>query len=134
MMDLRTLRRLNLEATGKAAREKKQPLMCNHGDNGSTAFQDLIPYIGDGYSPKGWTRVDIAKEFGIADPENERGLYDNTYFVDTTGFGRSYELALTEHEFRKLLKVGYGYAVIERGPMQEHIAVFKRKERKAKKA
>jgi len=133
MMDLGTIRSINRTVAWHAARAKKLPLVFEDGDE-RAKVNSKLPFFGD-YVPKGWKRVNIAKEIGDLD----RGLYTGdaqgfgAYFVDLTGEGRAYEPALTQAEFAKVLKPGYGYATIESGQMQEKVGVFKRKQTRARR-
>lgn len=125
MMDLDTLRYMNKRATYKAARDRRLPLIFDESDVRTEVFGNL-PYFGE-YVPTGWTRVNISDEFGLS--HEDRGDFNNVnvYFVDSTGAGRDYELALTQAKFAALLRPGYGYAILEAGPQQDCVGVFKRK-------
>jgi hypothetical protein len=48
------------------------------------------------------------------------------YFVDKTGWGASYEPALTIEKFIKKLIPGRAYAIIEEGEMQCYVGEFVR--------
>jgi hypothetical protein len=59
-----------------------------------------MPFLGD-YVPEGWQMVD-------------------DYFVDSSGFGREGELALTLGQFDQIVQehVGSGWAIVEAGEFQ----------------
>ena len=62
----------------------------------------------DGFLPKGWTLEEV-------------------HFVDSSGFGRSGEGALTVDEFIKVVKPGYGYVITGIGQFQVYISEFKKR-------
>ena len=66
-----------------------------------------IPNFGD-YRPNGYELVD-------------------KHFVDSSGFGRIGEAALTIDQFQGLIKKNFGYAIIEEGQFQLYIGEFKKK-------
>ena len=101
MMDLTTIKAMNKEAEGKAKTELKQPYVAKtNGDAGVRS----APAIGD-YVPAGWRPT-------------------KKYFVDSSGFGASGELALTFNQFLAEVKKGYGYAICEAGQFQVYIQEF----------
>ncbi len=69
-----------------------------------------IPSIGN-LSPKGFIRT-------------------NTYFVDSSGFGVSGELALTFNQIFSCIKPDRYYAIIEAGQFQLYIGEYFKEERK----
>jgi hypothetical protein len=71
-----------------------------------------FPMIGDS-KPKGWKQVD-------------------SHFVDSSGWGREGEAALTQKQFHGKLKAGRGYALTGIGQFQVHVGEFER-EAKGKK-
>lgn len=78
------------------------------------------------YIPKGWEKYSLRQEA----LESKRGIYmdDNqgfgAFFVDSTGYGKENEPALTLQEFIKRLKPGFGYGIIDSGRFQVKIGVF----------
>ncbi len=101
MLSLEEIKRVNTEAMKKAERETEQPYVAKvDGDTGVRS----APNIGD-YTPNGWRPT-------------------KKYFVDSSGFGASDELALTFSQFLMKVKEGYGYAVCERGEFQVYIQEF----------
>ena len=44
--------------------------------------------------------------------------------MDSSGFGASDEPALSFGQFKKILKVGFGYAIIEEGQFQVYVGEF----------
>lgn len=125
MMDLRQIEQESRAAAKRAARQKREPLMVEKEDLelGVKGISG-IPFIGD-YIPKGWRKVDIIDEWYGGD-EEMRGVYHAGFFVDASGFGASYEPALTIDQFIEKMRPGYGYAVIEAGQFQVHVGVFER--------
>ena len=87
-----------------------------------------IPNIGS-VSPGGWQRADIYKLWKMEDSPL-RGVYGigaaSYFFVDHSGLGQRGEPALTASEFMDCLMDGVGYAIVEEGPFQVKIGVFKR--------
>ena len=101
MYSLATIIDMNEEATRKAKHSGKRPLEFT-GDLDNLS----IPNLGN-YVPRGWKLV-------------------KTYFVDSSGFGSEDEPAMTIEMFKRQLKVGYGYAVIEEGQFQVYVGEFER--------
>ena len=65
-----------------------------------------IPFVGD--EPiEGWQEID-------------------NLFVDSSGFGRAGEPALTIDEFYKQIKAGLAYGVTEAGQFQLYVGVFEK--------
>jgi len=56
-----------------------------------------------------------------------------SHFVDTSGFGREDEPALTQKQFHSKLKPGKAYAVTGMGKFQAHVGEFERAGKKVKK-
>lgn len=115
MMGLEQIKAMNRDATRHARRHAKQPwepsaadrVMLSTGVIPSTA---RLPFIGD-YVPKGWKRV------------GER------LFVDTSGFGRDDEPALSQSQLAKAMAKyppGTAYALIEHGQFQGYVQAYKR--------
>lgn len=105
MFDLDTIKRMNEDR----ARESKgqQPYIIK--STGEIANMPPFPFPNFGnYRPKGWTLVE-------------------THFVDSSGFGAEDEPALTPEQFKKRLKVGYGYAIVEAGQFQAIVGEFKKR-------
>lgn len=50
----------------------------------------------------------------------------NTYFVDSSGFGRQEEIALTFPKFLEQVKTGYYYGIKEAGQFQVYIGEYKK--------
>ena len=65
-----------------------------------------MAFIGD-RNPRGWKRT-----------KREH------LFVDSSGWGGEYELAMTQEAFFNCLTPGLGYAVIEQGQFQCYVAEF----------
>jgi len=116
MMSLEVIQSLSAETGLKARHERKVPYVFR--DRGAveqlgTRRGPSIPNLGD-YRPKGWELVE-------------------TLFVDSSGFGRSSEPAMTQGQFFQWIADAfdeghdYGYAVIESGQFQVYVGVFKRR-------
>jgi hypothetical protein len=91
-------------ATRGARKNKLQPFVAQKdGDEG--VFK--MPMLGD-YLPAGWEFV-------------------QSYFVDSSGFGREDEPALTVRNFTRQVKQGYGYGLKQYGQFQVYVNEFKRK-------
>ncbi len=127
MMSTSQINELSRKAAYRAARAKRQPFIFEAGDPRDEVLANL-PFIGS-YTPKGWKRVDIAKEIGDEHEQRGDAFNNNIYFVDATGDGSNYEIAITQKTFAKALRPGYGYAILEVSPCQVCVGVFKRKER-----
>jgi len=104
MMDTATIREMTRHVTREARAMDLQPFEVWPGDADSMP-PFPFPNLGD-YRPKGWSKV-------------------QTYFVDSSGFGREGEAALSVPQFIKMIKVGYAYAIVEAGQFQVYIAEFK---------
>jgi len=102
MYSLNTIIALNDEQSKKASDQKLQPYVAeSNGDEG--VFK--CPNFGY-YRPEGWNEV-------------------QTFFVDSSGFGREGEPALTVGQFLSKVKEGFGYAITEEGQFQVYITEFK---------
>lgn len=104
MYGLETIKAMNEERA--RASKGQQPYVIK--STGEIAGMPPFPFpnFGD-YRPKGWKLVE-------------------TYFVDSSGMGSSDEPALTVEQFKKKLKVGFGYAIVEAGQFQVYVSEFKR--------
>jgi len=97
MMSAEQIRALSQEAAIEAAEENRVPFITWEEDlNTMPPFP--FPFLGN-YVPDGWE-------------------LEETYFVDSSGFGQEYEPALTANHFLKKIKVGKGYAIREAGEFQ----------------
>lgn len=109
MMSAEVIHDMALKAARKAAREKKIPLVIEKEDLPLLAQGEPIrggfPFLGE-YVPKGWTRT------------------ENTYFVDSSGWGSSSEPALSLQRFLEKVVPGRGYAVVEAGQFQVYVAEY----------
>jgi hypothetical protein len=125
MMDGQTLEHLNRQATRRAARAKRAPVVIEQQDIDAyrTGDPDAIKlhYVGD-RTPRGWARIDITGWPGNRDYMPAPGAF----FVDTWG-GPSDGRALSQEEFVAAIKPGYGYGVIESGEFQCFVGVFRSK-------
>jgi hypothetical protein len=105
MYSNQTIARMSEVAAAEAARKHRRPLICE-------TEQDFhrIPNLGD-YRPDGWT-------------------LEQAYFVDSSGFGRRGEPALTFDQFLEAVARhrGDGFAIIEVGQFQVYIGRFVREE------
>ena len=115
-MDIAEIEAASRKAAILAAAEKKQPYVPfdeNEIRRGNVLKH--IPNLGD-YRPKGWRMI-------------------NSWFCDNSGFGSENEPALTAAQVRaKMLDkyhtdCTYGYGIIERGPFQVWLGVFKKIEK-----
>lgn len=68
--------------------------------------EGAIPYIGD-TTPDGWKWIE-------------------TLLVDSSGWGRDDEPALTLDQFKKAMQIGRGYAIVDVGQFQVQVGVFER--------
>lgn len=115
MLSGRAIRAANMEAAERAAEADAKPFVYFEADEVDEWGRFPFPYLGD-YRPEGWELVD-------------------THFVDSSGFGRTDEPALTQGQFRELVKqrirmspVTLGWAVIEAGEFQVFVGEFRRVE------
>jgi hypothetical protein len=116
MLSLSAIRQLSRDAAVIACRQNKIPFIFEQEDiddlkahlAAGRTIQFLIPLLGD-YLPQGWRYTDR-----------------QPLFVDTTGFGREDEPAMTTRAFVEALEPGKGYAVIECGESQAFIREYER--------
>jgi hypothetical protein len=116
MMSLAAIKRLSRDAAVIACRHNKIPFVFEQEDiddfkahlAAGRTIQFLIPLLGD-YLPQGWRHTDR-----------------QPFFVDTSGFGREDEPAMTTRAFVEALEPGKGYAVIECGESQAFIREYER--------
>lgn len=111
MMSLHEIARLSEEMATKAAAKHKQPYVFF--DESEIKPPWKFPLLGD-YEPEGW--------------ELEERL-----FCDKTGQGYSSELALTTQQLTAKLKEyhgrkrkTYGFGIVEEGPFQLYVGVFRK--------
>jgi hypothetical protein len=103
MLSLQEIVRMNKKACEKAKKAKLLPYVMKEGN--SEKFPPFpFPDLGD-YRPKGWELV-------------------GEYFVDSSGFGRDDQPALSVSQFLSKLRIGYGYALIEQGEFQVFVGEF----------
>jgi hypothetical protein len=111
MMSVEVIVAVNNEIAQKAAREGLVPYVPISADEVDTPF--FCPNIGS-LEPEGWEKTGAS------------------WFVDKTGHGESWELALTWRQFRRQLAgyilrhPGHGYAITEEGECQVVVSAFKR--------
>lgn len=109
MMDPRVIHENALKAARRAARLKRIPLVIELEDipllSSGKPIRGGFPFLGD-YIPKGWKRT------------------GNSFFVDSSGFGREGEPALTLNQFLQKVKPSLGYAVVEAGQFQVYVAEY----------
>ena len=111
MMSLEVIVAVNNEIARKAAREGLVPYVPISADEVTTPF--TFPNIGS-LKPRGWRKT------------------GQTWFVDKTGHGETWEPALTWQQFRRQL-AGYllrhpshGFAITEEGECQVVVSAFRR--------
>jgi hypothetical protein len=118
MMSVDQIMSDQMRATVKAAASKRQPFVVWPGDAAMIQHghaREAIPFLGK-YVPYGWKRVlDLN-----GDPV--------WYFVDSSGFGRADESALTLDAFASILIEGHGYGIIEAGQFQVVIGEYEKDE------
>jgi len=104
-MSLQAIHYLSEKAGRDARYNNREPLTFKNKDV-FTFNVAGIPNLGN-YIPKGWELVE-------------------KLFVDTSGFGRRGEPAMTLEEFKETGYRGpeYGYALIEEGQFQIYVGVF----------
>lgn len=103
MYSLKQIVAMNNNATEKAEEEELQPYIAKKdNDEGIRGCKKLGDYI-----PTGWKLV-------------------NSYFVDSSGFGREGESALTFGQLLTKVRKGYGYAIGETGQFQLYIHEYKK--------
>lgn len=112
-MSIEYIQQLSREQGRKAKRLGKAPLVFKTDADVDERFGQ-IPNLGN-YTPKGW-----------------RHLEGRDLFVDKSGFGAEYELALTVDGYRARLKAlrlenpHYGFGIVQEGQFQVYIGVFER--------
>jgi hypothetical protein len=115
MMSLSAIQQVSRDAAIRAARDNRIPFTVEDQDiaiwkarfkAGNLKFP--FPFLG-AYVPHGWRRTDR-----------------KPLFVDSSGFGREDELALTVTATIEALIPGKAYAIIESGQFQLHLAEYER--------
>ena len=107
MMGLGTIRSIAADATRKAAKENKVPLLVQQDDMGDVKEHlKYMPFLGD-HVPPGYEEIE-------------------SFFVDGSGWGTNGGSAITQDEFFKQVKVGSCYGVTETGQFQIHISEYKK--------
>jgi hypothetical protein len=117
MMDIAEIEAASRKAAVLAAAEKKQPYVpFDEKEIQKGATVKHIPNLGD-YRPKGWRLVDH-------------------WLCDNSGFGSENEPALTASQLQAAMQAKYneratcGYGIIEVGPFQVVLGVFRKVEKK----
>lgn len=103
MYSVKVIGEMNLKAKNHAKAKGIVPLTAKY-DKDEAVFS--CPDLGN-YIPKGWKLL-------------------KQYFVDSSGFGRTSEPALTAGQFQDNIKEGKGYAIIEAGQFQVYIGEFEK--------
>jgi len=107
------LQAVNDEVSADAAEKNRVPYVPYDDSEAERWPPFPFPSLGS-YVPPGWE------------------LTEDTFFVDKTGLGRSYERALTCDQFKQLIadhiadNPGSGYAIIEEGPFQLVVGAMRR--------
>ncbi len=106
MMSGEQIRSIASKFARKARRLGTRPLVIRSRDNlialrGGTK---KIPFLGD-YVPEGF-------------------YLEEELFVDSSGFGRPGEAAMTQEQFLDKLEIGKGYAIREAGEFQVYVGVY----------
>jgi len=80
----------------------------------------------EGWPPFPFPNLSDPEEFGgdFVVPEVEGWELERQLFCDSSGLGREHEPSLTVGQLKRELKVGYGYAIIARGPFQVYLGEF----------
>jgi hypothetical protein len=108
MMSAAAIRNISRQAAARAARNHQTPFIMEQEDLDETGrVLRHIPFLGN-YLPKGFEKVD-------------------EYFVDSSGFGKEGEPALTFRQFCAKVRQngsGYGYGITEAGQFQVYIGVY----------
>lgn len=112
MFSLETIHHLNDEIAVEAAEEGLVPYVPFDADE--VDYWPPIPFPNVGYlEPDGWEKT------------------DQTWFVDKTGHGHTWEPALTVEQFKRELRTyigtnpGHGFAITEEGPFQVYVTAFR---------
>lgn len=117
MFDRSYIVEMNRKAAREAAQAHKEPYVPFDGLEIENLNNFPFPFVGS-YRPKGWRLVE-------------------RLFCDTTGYGADLEPSLTFEQLKtKMLeylnKPGtYGYTVLECGPFQCYVGVYKKIEKKS---
>lgn len=113
MYDLATINRINQQYGDEAEAEGKEPVVPTPEEIDTQSLQ--IPAL-DGYEPLGWVQL------------------EQCWFVDSSGFGRPDELALTMVQFLNDLhdymtdNPEHGVAITECGQFQLYVHAYRRGE------
>ena len=129
MMSAEYIHDLAVEAAERAQEQGTEPKTFRGlGHDGIRAQMRSIPYLGKNeddtpFVPEGWTRVD-------APAPRAMGCEKGYLFVDSSGFGRDDEPALSVKEFVQYVydHDDLAYAIVETGQFQVVIATYARKQ------
>jgi hypothetical protein len=115
MMSLAAIHRISQDAAIRAARENRIPFAVEPQDLtdwkarlNAGNLKIPFPFLGD-YLPQGWRYTDR-----------------EPIFVDTSGFGKENEPALTLRGFLEALEPNKAYGVVESGQFQAYVREFER--------
>lgn len=112
MMSLETIIAINEEIAARAARRSLRPLVPNGPEDVDRWKTFPFPNLGY-HEPEGWHKVE-------------------SWFIDKTGHGYEWEPALTQQQFREVLRdhitehPGDGFAITEEGPFQAVVSAFRK--------
>jgi hypothetical protein len=111
MWSLDVLEKLARDAGREARRSRKQPRKLTEEEIDSESF--TIPFLGT-HVPKGWEQT------------------EQSWFCDSSGFGRDDEPALSLPRFKEELKVyfrenpDHGIAITQQGQFQVYVHAYRR--------
>ena len=92
----------------------------NNGKERAEA-ENILPYIAKCNNDKNVFKCDFIGDYI---PDGWEAIQN--FFVDSTGWGRDNEPALTPENFLRKVKKGLGYAITEKGQFQVYITEFKK--------
>ena len=111
MLSQAAIRQYAIDAGDEARENGDEPFVYFNEDEVDLLQRFPFPFLGD-YVPDGWELVE-------------------TFFVDTSGFGTDHEPALSERQFREVLKDTIathrhqGWAITEAGQFQAYVGQYR---------
>lgn len=141
MMSIETIRALQHKAARDSQKRGILPYVIEANYDIDRMRPFPIPFIGLRV-PTGWQKVKVCPSNDGAGRWTSRSEDERDwlmFLVDSSGFGSTGELALTQDQFVGALRwqferhPEYGWAVVEVGQFQVVVAAFERTERKALK-
>ena len=124
MMSAEYMHSLKVAAQRRSRREGLAPAMLLPAHK-EGKLKPSIPFIGERTWKRDWVEADLDRLLPDVTAGNRCDFrHSNIFFVDSSGWGREDEGALTLRAFLAMAPVGFGYAVVEAGQFQVCVRAY----------